>query len=67
MNLEAQLERENPPVPPKSLYCHSTVCIRAYNTIEELIGSGTKDPDPFYWSEELDSWICPDCGGTDVY
>jgi hypothetical protein len=67
LDLEAQLEREESPVPPESLICHNPSCFRRYSTMERLRDALISDPDPFYWSEDLDSWICPDCGGTNVY
>jgi len=52
--------------PPADLTCHNPRCVRCGLIVAEMKET-SYGPDPFWYSEDLDSWMCPDCGGTDVY
>lgn len=59
------IEDSEPEETPARLTCHNPRCTRYGLTMAEMVQTAYQ-PDEFCWSEELDTWTCPDCGGTDV-
>jgi len=50
------VQNGEPEDPPAYLTCHNPKCRRYGKTAYGL-----------HYSEDLDSWVCSECGGTDVY
>jgi hypothetical protein len=51
---------------PQKTTCHNPHCTRYGLTMVEMQATAY-NPDLFHFDPDLDSLVCPDCGGTDVY
>lgn len=51
---------------PAQMCCHNLHCLR-FAVPMIVLQATKKHPDPFWFSYELNTWMCPACGGTDVY